>query len=82
MNRQDKFPVRSVAPVLLNYPATAIKCRGEIFFAHKKQSAGIAGKIDKNLSRRVQSGSTGCVDKSDVYTFLPVETVAWAVKNL
>jgi hypothetical protein len=30
----------------------------------------------------VQSGSTGCVDKTDGYTILPVETSTVAVKNL
>jgi hypothetical protein len=36
----------------------------------------------KNLSRRVQSGSVGCVDKSGIYTISPVKAATGAVKNL
>jgi hypothetical protein len=44
--------------------------------------AGIGVIIDNNLSRQVQSGSTGCADKTGSYTILPVKTVAVVVKNL
>jgi hypothetical protein len=37
---------------------------------------------NQKLSRRVQSGSTGCADKTGSYAILPLKTATALVKNL